>query len=63
MTPFFEPIWSWPIVLAAVLSLMGLVLWTYPPRVRHLSPFRRRSLLGLRLAAVCALAFAMLRPG
>jgi len=63
MTPFFEPIWPWPIVLAAVLSLVGLVLWTYPARVRHLSPFRRRCLLGLRLAAVCLLAFAMLRPG
>jgi hypothetical protein len=58
----FEPIWSWPIVILTVLGLLALVLATYPPRVRHLPGFSRRFLLGLRLIAVAALAFAMLRP-
>ena len=43
-------------------ALAGLVLWTYPPRVRHLSPGVRRTLIGLRLLGVALLVAALLRP-
>ena len=43
-------------------ALVGLVLWTYPPRVRHLSPGVRRTLIGLRLLGVALLVAALLRP-
>ena len=44
------------------MGLFVLVLTTYPRRVCHLPTLYRRLLPGLRLAAVLALAFAMLRP-
>ena len=57
-----EPIWSWPICLLVAIGLLAMVLVLYPPRVRHLPTFSRRSLMGLRLFAVLALIFAMFRP-
>lgn len=57
-----EPVWSWPVTIAASLALIGLVLLTYPPRVRHLRPFWRRLLLGMRLAAAAVLIWALFRP-
>jgi hypothetical protein len=57
-----EPIWSWPLVLLAIVGLLVLVLGTYPQQVRHLRTFPRRLLIGLRLATVGVLALAMLRP-
>ena len=57
-----NPAWSWWLVAAFAAGLTGLVLWTYPPRVRHLSPRTRRTLVGLRLAGVALLTFALLRP-
>lgn len=57
-----DPVWSWPRVALASAVLLALVLWTYPRRVRHLSAGWRRLLIGLRVAAVVALIFAMLRP-
>lgn len=57
-----EPVWPWIAVAAAVLGLVALVLFTYPPRVRHLPKLHRRLLLALRLASVAALALAMIRP-
>jgi uncharacterized membrane protein len=58
----FQPIWSWPAVVIAIVLLIAMVLVTYPPRIRHLPPFYRRLLLGLRLLAAVVLALAMLRP-
>ncbi len=58
----FTPIWSWPLVLLVATGLYGLVLWTYPPRIRAFSPGKRRLLLGLRLLGATVLLFAMLRP-
>ncbi|MCA9041803.1 MAG: hypothetical protein KDA65_15725 [Planctomycetaceae bacterium] len=46
-----------------MVSTFLLVLWTYPPRVRHHSPFTRRLLITLRLASVLILSIAMFRPG
>ena len=57
-----DPIWSWPLVAVVIGGLLAMVLVTYPPRIRHLSPFYRRLLLGLRLLAAVMLALAMLRP-
>jgi hypothetical protein len=57
-----EPVWSWPLVVLAGAALIGIVLVTYPPRVRHLPPLWRRTLIGLRLLAALVLIFAMLRP-
>lgn len=57
-----EPIWPLPLVALAILALLGLVLLTYPQRVRHLRPWDRRLLIGLRLFAVALIAIAMLRP-
>ena len=58
----FSPVWSWPLVILAAGLLYGLVLWTYPPRIRAFSAGKRRMLLGLRLLAATVLLFAMLRP-
>ncbi len=57
-----SPVWSWPWVVAAIVVMLTVVLWTYPPRVRHLPPWTRRLLMGIRLAAMLVLIFAMLRP-
>ncbi|NNJ26466.1 glutamine amidotransferase [Alienimonas chondri] len=38
------------------------MLWTYPPRVRHLSKGVRRTLIGLRLAGAVLLTLLLLRP-
>lgn len=62
MSLLLEPVWNWPWVLITACAMIGIVLATYPARVRHLPPAWRRSLLGLRLAAVLTLIFAMLRP-
>ncbi len=58
----FTPVWSWPLVVLAASGLYGLVLWTYPPRIRAFSAGKRRLLLGLRLLGATVLLFAMLRP-
>jgi uncharacterized membrane protein len=57
-----SPVWSSPTVILVTLGLLALVLTTYPSRVRHLPVLQRRTLIGLRLAAVAVLFFAMLRP-
>jgi uncharacterized membrane protein len=58
----FQPIWSWPTVVVAIVLLVAMVLVMYPPRIRHLPLLFRRLLLGLRLLAAIVLALAMLRP-
>ena len=62
MSLALNPAWNWPLVAAFAVGMTALVLATYPPRVRHLAPGARRALLGLRLAGVAALTFALLRP-
>lgn len=57
-----DPVWPWPVTIAASLLVIGLVLLTYPPRVRHFPPFWRRLLLGLRLSAALVLIWMLLRP-
>ena len=62
MTLHFNPIWSWPSVLLTAVGLIALVLRTYPPRIQHLPPVWRRSLLALRLLVALVLILAMFRP-
>ncbi len=62
MSIIFEPIWSWPVAVLAIIGLLGLVLLTYPQRVRHLPTGWRRALISLRLAAAVVLALSMIRP-
>ena len=57
-----EPVWPLWVVIPTIAGLLALVLLTYPQRLRHLKPWDRRLLLGLRLAGVALLALAMLRP-
>jgi hypothetical protein len=57
-----EPIWPWPIVILTSLALMVLVIATYQRQLKSLPPWLARTLLGLKLAAVVVLIFAMLRP-
>lgn len=58
----FVPIWSPPVLVLTAVLLFALVLVTYPPRIRHLSPGWRRTLLGLRLLTAAILILAALRP-
>jgi len=62
MSITFSPIWPWPLVILAIISLLAVVGMSYPRRVAHLPPFSRRFLIGLRFAAAVVLALAMLRP-
>lgn len=57
-----EPVWNWPWVALATGCMLGLVLLTYPQRVRSLSYEWRWILIGLRLLAALVLLVAMLRP-
>lgn len=57
-----EPIWPWPIVLVTIVGLMVLMVATYRVQLSSCPPWYARTLLGLRLAAVIVLLFAMLRP-
>ncbi|MGC1273873.1 MAG: hypothetical protein WBC44_09215, partial [Planctomycetaceae bacterium] len=57
-----DPAWPVSALIAVAVGLVALVWFTYRPRVRHLSPFRRRILIGLRFAAIAVLLFALLRP-
>ena len=61
--PFYlEPIWPWPIVVLTSFGLMALVIVTYRSQLKAVSPVFGRTLLGLRIASVVVLTFAMLRP-
>lgn len=57
-----EPVWGWPVVVVTSVLLLGLMLWSYPPRVRHLPLGWQRMLIALRFLAALVLVFAMLRP-
>ena len=56
------PAWHWSLVVAVMVGVVVLVIWTYPRRLRDVSPGAARLLLLLRLALVLVLAFTMLRP-
>ena len=62
MSLFFEPIWSWPLVILTSLGLVVLALVTYRSQGKRLPSWQARQLLGLRLLAVLLLTFAMFRP-
>ncbi|MEZ6047975.1 MAG: glutamine amidotransferase [Planctomycetaceae bacterium] len=62
MSLSIEPVWNLLLSVTIMVATIALVLWTYPPRVRHHSPFIRRLLITLRLMAVVLLCFAMFRP-
>lgn len=55
-------VWSWPTTVLVVVGLVAFVLWTYPPRVRHLAKPVQRLLIGARLLVVALLLVAMIRP-
>jgi hypothetical protein len=57
-----EPVWPWPLVACAAGGLLALVVLTYRAQRDRIPAGRRRVLLGLKLAAVVLLLFAMLRP-
>lgn len=57
-----EPVWNWWWIVLAAVSMIALVLLTYPPRVQSLSPLWRWTLIGLRLASGLVLLVTMLRP-
>lgn len=57
-----EPIWPVYRITVVIAALVALVVLTYPKRVRHLQPFDRRLLIGLRLATIGLIALAMFRP-
>lgn len=58
----FEPVWSWPVVLAAAAALVAVVLVTQRAVASRLTPGRQRVLQGLRLTAAALLIWAMFRP-
>ena len=62
MTFVLDPVWSWLRILITLSLLVGLVLLTYPQRIRHLSRTKRWTLLGFRLLTILLLFVAMLRP-
>lgn len=62
MNLVFEPVWSLPLVIVTAVTMILLVLWTYPSRVAHLPPLWRRTLIFLRCAAAAILIMAMFRP-
>lgn len=58
----FEPIWPWYLVFV-VFSAMLVVIWFgYPRRIRHLSKFWQRVLIGLRMAMAVLLLLWIARP-
>ena len=57
-----SPVWSWPLVGLAIVVVAVVIVAGYAARLRGLPPGRRRLLLGLRLAVVLLLLFALLRP-
>lgn len=57
----WDPIWSWPLVLLAIVGL-GIVVWLGYRVASGLSPVRRRLLLGVRMATLLLLAVALIRP-
>ncbi len=57
-----EPIWPWPVVILTSLGLVVLVVVTYRVQLAALPRGLAWTLLGLKLAAVVVLIFAMLRP-
>lgn len=58
-----EPIYAWPLVILLAAGLMALVVISYRSQSDRLPSTRRRmTVLGLKIAAVLVLLFAMFRP-
>lgn len=63
MSLSLEPIWPWPLVIILAAALAALVAVSYRSQADRLPSLgRRRTVLGLKLAAVLVLLFAMFRP-
>ncbi|WP_397568549.1 hypothetical protein [Schlesneria sp. T3-172] len=62
MQVFFEPIWSWPLVILTSLGLVVLVYVTYQAQLKRLPRRQAQLLLTLRMLAVLVLTFAIFRP-
>ena len=58
----FEPIWPWPLILAACAAMVTVVALAYPRRIHQLPRVARISLTGLRLFGVLLILLLMLRP-
>ncbi|MEC7555526.1 MAG: hypothetical protein VYA32_00030, partial [Planctomycetota bacterium] len=56
------PAWHWSMIVVVIVAVMGMIIWSYPRRLRTVSPGAARLLLLLRLAVVLVLAFTMFRP-
>ena len=57
-----SPAWHWSLVVVGLLAVFAVIVWSYPRRLRDLSPGSARLLLLLRLSVAVVLAFTMLRP-
>src|SRR6478735_6854576 len=62
MTPTFDPIAPWPVLVAFAALIVGLTLWAYARRLRGTSGAWRWFALGLRLVAILLCFLAALRP-
>ena len=62
MSLHFEPIWPWPLMLAACVAMLAVVALAYPRRIQQLPPVTRISLSGLRLLSAFLILLLMLRP-
>ena len=58
----FDPAWSWLAIGLVALALVAIVWWSYRPKIAHLSPWRRRLLLGFRFSLIALLLLMLLRP-
>lgn len=58
----FEPIWPWYLVFAVFAAMLGIIWAGYPRRIRHLSKFWQRVLIGLRVAMAVLLLLWIARP-
>lgn len=62
MKLLIEPIWPWPQTALTMIAMFVIVITTYPKRLQHLTPTKRRAMFSLRILAATLLALAMLRP-
>lgn len=58
----FDPAWSWLAIALVTLALVAIVWWSYRPKIAHLTPWRRRLLLGFRFSLIAILLLMLLRP-
>jgi hypothetical protein len=62
MSPSFDPIAPWPLIVAILVVVVGLTLWAYARRLRGTTGRWRWVALGLRMSAVLMCLLALLKP-